>query len=274
MTRPLTFAAVGDVHGHMHAMVDLVTAWEGRNGASVDFVLQVGDFEPHRHEADMATMSCPAKYRKLGDFPAFYGGERAFPWLVLFIGGNHEPYGFLDRFPDGVDAATRCRYLGRAGSIEHEGLRIAYLSAIHREAAYDRPRPPVDQILTRSNKDYIYFTEEEVGVVASAEDVDVLLLHDWPRGVIAPGDAPEFEGFRRCEDGINGVGNAPARLLVDMLEPRLVLCGHMHKRYRNVIHYPSGREGQLCCMDKVRHTNPNALAVFRTEGDGALVEIT
>ena len=274
MSEPLTFAAVGDVHGEMHAMVDLVTSWEARNDTPVAFVLQVGDFEPHRHEADVSTMSCPLRYRHLGDFHAFYEGERTFPWPVLFIGGNHEPYGFLDRFPEGVDAATHCRYLGRAGSVVREGLQIAYLSAIYREAAYDRPRPPVDQISTRSNKDYIYFTEQDVQRAASTDDVDVLMLHDWPRGLIAPRDAYEFEGFRRCENGISGVGNEPARLLVDLLEPRLVLCGHMHKRYRNGIVYPSGREGQLCCMDKVRHTNPNALAVFRTEGDGPLIEVT
>ncbi len=54
----------------------------------------------------------------------------------------------------------------------------------------------------------------------------------------------------------------------------LVLCGHMHKRYRNALSYASGREGLLCCLGKVRHTHPDALAVFRVEDDGRIVEVT
>ena len=54
------FAAVGDVHGHMNRMVnDLRHATEVFH-RQFDFVLQVGDFEPHRDEADLATMAAPA----------------------------------------------------------------------------------------------------------------------------------------------------------------------------------------------------------------------
>ena len=53
----LMVAAVGDVHGQHHAMVDLVERAADAAGVRPDVVLQVGDFEPHRHEADVATMA-------------------------------------------------------------------------------------------------------------------------------------------------------------------------------------------------------------------------
>src|SRR5436309_1716544 len=98
--KPL-FAAVGDVHGHMHAMVRLLQGWEQKAGRRLSCVLQVGDFEPIRVKEDLESMAAPAKYRRAGDFPDFFAGRAAFPWPVYFIGGNHEPYGLLDLTPEG-----------------------------------------------------------------------------------------------------------------------------------------------------------------------------
>lgn len=95
MQKKLTrFAVVGDVHGDHWAMIRLLNGWEKSRRKSLDFVLQVGDFEPHRSESDLATMAAPAKYRNLGDFPIFARGEAQFPWPLCFIGGNHEPSAF------------------------------------------------------------------------------------------------------------------------------------------------------------------------------------
>jgi hypothetical protein len=58
-------------------MIRLLQRWEinhstkdGNNDAqqAVDFVLQVGNLEPHRHADDLATMAAPSKHRRLGDF--------------------------------------------------------------------------------------------------------------------------------------------------------------------------------------------------------------
>ena len=49
-------------------------------------------------EADLTTMDAPTKYKKLGDFTDFYRRQVYFPYLVYFIGGDREPYGFLDDF--------------------------------------------------------------------------------------------------------------------------------------------------------------------------------
>jgi lariat debranching enzyme len=98
---PIYFAAIGDVHGDIYSMLGLLDSWEQKQQKSLSFVLQVGDFEPHRHEEDLLTMDAPTKYKQLGDFPDFYRGKVKFPYPLYFIGGNYEPYGFLDYFPQG-----------------------------------------------------------------------------------------------------------------------------------------------------------------------------
>jgi lariat debranching enzyme len=95
------FATVGDIHGQISKMLGLLEKWTKKYQQKLDFVLQVGDFEPHRHEADLVTMDAPTKYKKLGDFANFYRRQAYFHYPIYFIGGNHEPYSFLAVFPQG-----------------------------------------------------------------------------------------------------------------------------------------------------------------------------
>lgn len=229
----MRFAAVGDVHGHMDAMVRLVREADARaGGVGVAFVLQVGDFEPHRDAADLATMAAPAKYRTLGDFARYADGRSRFPWPIWFIGGNHEPYGFLDRLNAPCEVAPGCTWLGRVGSANVHGLRVGGLSGIHDAAGAWPLRPPIEAIETTKKKAWIHFTEDEVEAALSLAPLDVLLLHEWPIGVIDPADAAAFANRRRSLR-YDGVGNEPTALLIELLKPRLVLAGHMHVAYRS-----------------------------------------
>lgn len=124
-SQTIRFAAVGDIHGGMRAMVSAVEAREQEVGGGIQFVLQAGDFEPIRHEDDLATMAAPQKYRAIGDFPKFATGTVRFPWPLYFIGGNHEPCGYLDQIPLGGTLVENCHYMGRAGCIDIAGLRVA-----------------------------------------------------------------------------------------------------------------------------------------------------
>lgn len=225
----VVFAAVGDVHGHMRRMVRLVEAKARAARVEVQCVLQVGDFEPHRDLDDVATMAAPAKYRHLGDFHLFHQGKARFPWPVWFIGGNHEPYGFLDRLEPGAAVADNCFWFGRTGRRTIGGLDVAGLSGIAVEGKANTPRPPIEQIGRTKKKAYIHFTEDEVAGLLSDDPVDVLLVHDWPRGAYTD-DTP-----RRRADRPEEVGNEWARLLVDTLRPQLVLAGHMHWHHRSRI---------------------------------------
>ena len=269
--KPLTFAVVGDVHGEMHAMLRLVAGLSNKAGRALDFVLQVGDFEPHRHEADLATMAAPQKYRKLGDFHQFHQGAARFPWPVHFIGGNHEPYGFLDAMPAGGDVAERCHYLGRVGALELDGMRVVGLSGIFQEDTYARGRPDIAAVGSTSLKAYIGFSEAEVEAAASLGPADVLLVHEWPDGIGAPPHlAKDFEEGRGVSR--RPLGNEPARLLVELLSPQIVFCGHMHARHRGELR-AGARRVPVVCLASIRE-GKDAVAILERTETGALRELT
>jgi Icc-related predicted phosphoesterase len=267
----LYFAVVGDVHGQMNQMLKHLRAWTTLLRRNFDFVLQVGDFEPHRHEADLATMDAPAKYRHLGDFAHYYAKRRYFPWPLYFIGGNHEPYGYLDTHPEGFELMHHCHYLGRVGVVELHGLRVVGLSGIHREDRFTSQRPDVSLTGTVSNKDFTSFNERDIERALDLGRADVLLLHDWPSGIVRPEDAADFEQQRRSPR-YDTVGNDYARLLVEALQPRVVCCGHLHKAYRGVIPHASGPPTHVCCLASVDQ-DFGSVAVFHFN-QGVLHELS
>lgn len=101
------------------------------------------------------------------------------------------------------------------------------LSGIHREERFQTPHLPVSLLGRVCPKDCISFTEQDVERALALERADVLLLHDWPAGIIDVADAQGCEHQRRSPRP-DAVGNADARLLVDAPRPRLVLRGHPH----------------------------------------------
>ncbi|NER22956.1 MAG: metallophosphoesterase [Symploca sp. SIO1C2] len=267
-TQDIFFAAVGDVHGNMHSMVRDLKAWEKKHNHQLAFVLQVGDFEPQRDEADLVTTPGPKKYRKLGDFPDFYTGKAVFPWSIWFIAGNHEPYGFLEQMPQGGEVAHNCYYLGRVGSVTLSGLKIVGVSGIYEPKQFYQQRPDVSLISKSSNKKYVGFTETEILEAIAFSSADILLLHDWPSGIISSTEAQRF-GWS------NEVGNEYARLLVESLQPKLVLCGHMHQSYRTQLSLPKAVT-DICCLANVKQGMPqvrDAIAIFHLSSAGKLVEL-
>lgn len=260
-TQEVYFAAVGDVHGHMCKMVEMLKKWEASTNKKLAFILQVGDFEAHRDEIDLSTMAAPSKYRKIGDFPDFYQQKKFFPWPIYFIGGNHEPYGFLDLFPEGQEIIPNCYYLGRTGKLELSGLTILGLSGIYREDKFELLRPSVKDISKKSNKEYIYFDKQEVNKMLEFSSPNILLFHEWPANIVDNENHKEFETLRHAL-GYDDVGNEYARLITELLEPDLVICGHMHKKYRKEIKLESGKLVKICCLANVEQ-GFNSIAVFQ-----------
>ena len=119
---------------------------------------------------------------------------------------------------------------------------------------------------TVSPKSFAFFTEQDVERALAMERADVLVVHEWPSGVVDPSHEADFEQQRRSMR-YDTVGNPYARLLVEALRPQLVLCGHMHKSYRGSIRHPSGQVSTVCCLDHVAHGQPS-FAIFRvSEGE-------
>ena len=272
MEQDLYFAAVGDVHGHIHTMLELLQNWEKKQGKSLSFVLQVGDFEAHRHEQDVQTMDAPAKYMKLGDFADFYTGKAKFPYPLYFIGGNHESYGFLDHFPQGKEIAPNFNYLGRVNQLELGGLKIVGVSGIYKPNLFGlSQRASVAAIEHNDNKEYIGFLESEIEQAMNYDRADILLLHDWARGIIS---AEELESFQQRYPNLNyqSIGNEYARLLVDTLQPKLVLFGHLHFKHRHTLMFSNQAISKICCLANVKQ-GQDSVAVFRITPELEIIEV-
>jgi lariat debranching enzyme len=259
---PVYFAAVGDVHDHFDRMEASLVAWTQRHNAPLSFVLQVGDLQPVRDEGDLQSVATPQKYRTLGDFHRRWQEGYVFPWPLYFIGGNHEPFAWLDQYPDGAELMTGLHYLGRAGLVTLAGLRIVGLTGIHSALREGVPRPPVEEILNRNRKLYTFHNDWDVEKAMDFGCANVLLLHEWPRGALA--DEPESkwkEKLRGVLD-IAGFGSEQGRLLIDALRPRLVLCGHMHMAHDCVIQQVDGWKTRVVCLPAVPYSY-DAFRYFR-----------
>ena len=223
-------AVAGDVHGALDALGSLLERFERATGHAVDLVLQVGDLEPHRDERDLGTLVAPEGGRRVGDFPRYATGASRLPAEVVFIGGNHEPWGSLERVGSG-ELAPGFHFLGRAGSVRRLGLTIAGLSGIFHPRHSERPRegagPEQGNWDKATCERATYFSREDVAALLARPRVDVLLLHDWPLGVLEDHHRARLPGLAPGE----AVGSEPARLLVERLSPAWVFCGHRHVAY-------------------------------------------
>ena len=226
----MLIAALGDVHGQWRQAAGLVIsacAQAGVEPADLAMILQVGDAEPLRSEAEIAQVPGPKHYRKLGDFPEVVSGDIVMAAPLYFIAGNHEPFESLDA--DGGliqghgDLAPNVTYLGRAGVVTIDGLRIGFLSGIYGEATYRRSREGT--LERRVGKHAVHYTAQEYDDALSAVQpgVDVLLTHDWPSGIA------EKTGY------FGEVGDERVRALIELSGALLSLHGHMHFAHRATI---------------------------------------
>jgi hypothetical protein len=219
----MLIAGLGDVHGRWRealALVDAACAQAGVAATELRAILQVGDAELQRSQAEADLVPGPAKCRELGDFPEVVDGEIVFPAPLYFIAGNHDPLPALDANGGLVGGGgvwgPNVTYLGRAGMVEIDGLKLAFLSGIHgertfREAWEGKPR-------AAAGKRAGHYTPTELAVArgALAQGALVLVTHDWPTGL---------SGFSRF--GVTGDVNV--RTLIDKHQPLLSLHGHMHR---------------------------------------------
>ena len=250
----LRFAVVGDVHGDHWAMIRLLQGWEKARHKSLDWVLQVGDFEPHRHESDLATMAAPAKYRDLGDFPIFASGQAQFPWPIYFIGGNHEPYGWLETLPDGGQIAPNCHYIGRANAVEIGEIKVAGLSGIFQPQLFSQVRPDISQFCAKSNKEWIGWNQGDIEKLLNLGRCDIFLLHEWP---------VEFDNNQRHFADV--AAREWIELALESLRPDLIFCGHLHYRLRSAIRV-GGVDIPVNCLAQVSRGR-DCFAVYERENE-------
>ncbi|HNW92071.1 MAG TPA: metallophosphoesterase [bacterium] len=208
---------IGDVHGQHGKAVQLCSDAASATGLRPDTILQVGDFNPALTQADVESVPAPARYRRLGDFSVW--GHR-YPAELIHIGGNHEPVRMLEPIWSGGEVASGVRFLGRAGVLERCGLRIGGLSGNYRARDYDQPLP----VLSPDNsnrKGLLHIRKSDVDKLLAEPPVDILLMHDWPRRIAEASGLLFGRNNGEC-------GYQEGDAIIDALNPRIVLLGHMH----------------------------------------------
>ena len=122
----LNIIITGCIHGSLNKMYADIKDYSSQNKKKIDLVLCTGDFESMRNKNDLKFLSCPEKYREMGDFYKYYNKELVAPYLTIFIGGNHEASNYLEQNYYGGWVAPNIYYLGRSGLINVKGIRIGY----------------------------------------------------------------------------------------------------------------------------------------------------
>ncbi|CAG9464267.1 unnamed protein product [Pedinophyceae sp. YPF-701] len=235
----LVVAVTGCGHGELEAMFDVVREIEQARGVQVDLLINCGDFQAVRNEADLECMACPRKYRQMGTFYRYYTGELKPPCPVLFIGGNHEASNHLHELFYGGWAAPDVFYLGQAGCVRFGGLRIAGLSGIFKPRDYVRghhEKPPYTDSSMRSAYHVRELEVHRLGLLTG--QVDVMLSHDWPAGVTAYGDRAHLlkkKPYFRQDDERGELGNPHTMDLMRRLKPKYWFSAHLHCKFSALV---------------------------------------
>lgn len=124
----MKLAVAGCVHGSVERMYEVLETMENEQNCKADLLLCCGDFQAVRDNHDLESMTCSKYYHDLGTFRKYYSGENTAPVLTIFIGGNHEASNYLQELPFGGWVAPNIYYLGYAGCVNVNGLRIGGIS--------------------------------------------------------------------------------------------------------------------------------------------------
>lgn len=201
-------AVEGCSHGCLNDIYATVQKAEQKKGIKVDLLLLCGDFQALRNSHDYDSIAISPKYRSLGSFHEYYSGKRVAPCLTIVIGGNHECMSYMWELYHGGWLAPNIYYLGHAGSVIVNGIRISGASGIYKSHDYHKgyfEKVPYDRSTVRS----AYHTRKydihrlsqltprpgsasgssvDKGEDKETEKVDIFLSHDWPVGITRFGD--------------------------------------------------------------------------------------
>jgi len=148
-------------------------------------------------------------------------------------------------------------YLGYAGVIEVNGVRIGGLSGIYKGYNYlhgHHEQPPYDDNTSRSA---YHIRNVDVFRLKQMSDnpPDIMLSHDWPEGVYNYGNVSRLLRYKKhFADDIsqNRLGSPPARDILDTLRPKYWFSAHLHCKFAAIIPHDedSERTTKFLALDK------------------------
>jgi lariat debranching enzyme len=199
-------------------------------------------------------MSCPVKYREIGDFHSYYEGSTRAPYLTIFVGGNHEASNHLWELYYGGWVAPNIYYMGAANVVRLGGVRISGMSGIWKgynfnKSHYERLPYSADDV-----KSIYHLRELDTRKLLQLRtQVDIGISHDWPRAIEKYGNSralfnmkADFE--QESKDGT--LGNLAATYVMDRLRPPYWFAAHMHCKFAATRTY----EDTMATKDATTHT--------------------
>lgn len=216
----MNIAVSGCTHGNLDLLYQEVTKLQDSKNIKVSLLLCTGDFHAIRDFEDLDSMTCPAKFRKLGDFHKYYTGQAVAPVTTVFIGGNHESVSHMHEFQNGGWVAPNIYYMGRVGVIKFGDLRIAGVSGIYHQKDYFKNVPT--HYTPAVIKTLYRYRKSEVENLMRISPPDIMLSHDWPRGIYHYGDVEQLirkKPFFKEEIYANQLGSPPTEELLEILKP-------------------------------------------------------
>lgn len=233
-------AIEGCAHGELDAIYGALSAYEQSHNIKVDLLLICGDFQAIRNEQDLACMAVPDKYKTVGGFCKYYSGEKAAPMLTIVIGGNHEASNYMWELFHGGWLAPNIYFLGHAGCVQVNGVRIAGASGIFKHHDFPKgfyERLPYNQGDMRS---IYHIREYNVRRLSLLSQPTVFLSHDWPRSIEHYGDLRGLlrrKKFLKEDIDNKRLGSPPLMSLLTNLKPAWWFSAHLHCRYEaQVVH--------------------------------------
>ncbi|RPB01918.1 DBR1-domain-containing protein [Choiromyces venosus 120613-1] len=246
----IRIAIEGCGHGTLNAIYDSIKRTCKINKfPPVDLLIIGGDFQAVRNLRDLNVMSCPPKYRALGDFHEYYSGVRKAPMLTVFVGGNHEASSHLWELFYGGWVAPNIYYMGAASVLNFRGLRIGGLSGIYNGRDYLRAHDERLPYFPGEIKSIYHVRQYDVfKLYQIKEPVDVVISHDWPSGIEHHGDLDELlrrKSFFKSDIEKGELGSPPARSLLNKLKPRYWFSAHLHVKFAALVDHGKSQEEEV-----------------------------
>lgn len=117
--------------------------------------------------------------------------------MTIFIGGNHEASNHLQELPYGGWVAPNIYYIGYAGVININGIRIGGISGIYKGNDYLKGRFEFSPYTDSTMRSVYHVRQFEVFRLKQLSgNMDIFISHDWPRGIYHYGDANQLCKFK------------------------------------------------------------------------------
>ncbi|KAF9225845.1 DBR1-domain-containing protein [Gyrodon lividus] len=269
-------AVEGCCHGALDAIYQQIQTLESKNKYKVDLLLICGDFQAVRNHRDLQCMAVPPKYRQLGDFYKYYTGEKAAPVLTIVIGGNHEASNYFWELYHGGWLAPNIYFLGHAGCVQVNGIRIAGASGIFKNHDFHQghhERMPYDHGSMRS---IYHIREYNIRRLSLLSTPEIFLSHDWPQSIERHGDVQGLlrrKPFFRQDVNSGNLGSPPLMGLLQILRPNWWFSAHLHVRFEAIVRHGRGDQIPEENGRAVPPTNPDEISILDEDFDEASVRL-